>query len=139
MKLYSTLLIICLLAIGTLTAAGADTTDTIANESAGITDQVLLQRALKSAGDSDVIIDRVTLPPNTELARRWHPGQMFVYVMDGTIMVAADGADETIATAGDLLEIPYKQVYSARTTNTATSLLIFRIHDANQPIRVMMD
>ena len=139
MKLHSTLLLIGLLGIAGTTATVADTSDTGMNESPEITDQVLLQRGLQIAEGKDVIIDRVELPPNTMLPRRWHPGEMFVYVMEGTVIVSPEGDSETTATTGNLLEIPYKQVYSARTADAGALLLIVRIHDANQPVRVMVD
>ena len=99
----------------------------------------LLNRRLQLAEGKDVIIDRVSLPPNTELSKRWHPGETFVYVMQGAIEVTPEAAAEMRAGEGELLEVPYRQTYSARTTEAGASLLMFRIHDADQPKRIMVD
>ena len=96
----------------------------------------LLKRGLEVAPGKDVIIDRVTLQPNITLSRRWHPGEMFVYVMKGSVFVSPDGKDEIIAKQGDVIDVPFKQVYSARTSDAGAQLLLFRVHEAGQPIRV---
>ena len=98
----------------------------------------LLKRGLEVAPGKDVIIDLVTLPPNTTLSRRWHPGEMFLYVMKGTVMVSPDGKDEIVGKKGNVVDIPFKQVYAARTSADGAQLLLFRIHEAGQPIRVKM-
>jgi hypothetical protein len=96
----------------------------------------LLKRNLEVAPGTDMIIDRVTLPPNITLSRRWHPGEMFVYVMKGSVVVSPDGKGEIVGKKGDLIDVPLKQVYAARTSEDGAQLLLFRVHEAGQPIRV---
>ena len=110
-----------------------------ANEDPEIVDQVLLNRGLQVARGKDVIVDRVTLPPNTVLPKRWHPGEMFVYVIDGSVILSPNGQGDVLGTKGEVVEVPFRQVYSARTDNEGAQLLIFRVHVANQPVRVMVD
>jgi quercetin dioxygenase-like cupin family protein len=98
----------------------------------------LLKRGLEVAKGMDVIIDRVTLPPNTTLSRRWHPGEMFVYVMKGVITVSPDAKGEIVGKQGNVIDVPFKQVYAARTSDEGAQLLLFRVHQAGQPIRVKM-
>lgn len=99
----------------------------------------LLKRALEIAPGTDVIIDRVTLPPNISLSRRWHPGEMFAYVLNGSVTVSPDGKKEIVGKKGDVIDVPFKQVYAARTNGDGAQLLLFRVHQAGQPIRVKME
>jgi len=136
MKTYTTATLICVLVLAGMTGYAASTPG---DNDSGITDQVLLNQDLQVAPGRDVIVDRVSLPPNAVLPRRWHPGEMFVYVMAGNVIVSPDGEDETVATAGDLITVPFKKVYSARTSDDGAQLVIFRVHESNQPIRVLVD
>ena len=99
----------------------------------------LLKRGLEVAPGTDVIIDRVTLPPNTTLSRRWHPGEMFVYVMKGTVVLSPDGKGEIVGKKGVVVDVPFKQVYAARTNDDGAQVLLFRIHEAGQPLRVKVE
>ena len=63
----------------------------------------LLQRGLEVTPGTDVIIDRVSLPPNITLSRRWHPGEMFVYVMKGSVVVSPDGKGEIVGKQGNVV------------------------------------
>ena len=101
--------------------------------------ETLLKRGLEVAPGTDVIIDRVTLPPNTTLSRRWHPGEMFVYVLKGSVVVSPDGKGEIVSKKGDVIDVPFKQVYAARTNDDGAQLLLFRVHEARQPIRVKIE
>jgi len=104
----------------------------------GSTVNTLLNRGLDVAPGTDVIIDRVTLSPNITLSRRWHPGEMFVYVMQGAVVVVPDGKGEIDGKQGDVIDVPFKQVYAARTNDEGAQLLLFRVHEAGKPIRTKM-
>jgi len=112
------------------TAKGA-TTETVVD--------TLLKRGLEVAPGKDVIIDHIILPPNTTLSRRWHPGEMFVYVLKGSVVVSPDGKGEIVGKKGDVVDVPFKQVYAARTNDDGAQLLLFRVHEAGQPIRVRIE
>lgn len=101
--------------------------------------KTLLKRSLAVAQDTDVIVDRVTLPPNATLSRRWHPGEMFIYVMEGDVVLSEDGRNEIVGKTGDLVEVPFKQVYAARTNGEGAQVLLFRVHKSGRPIRTLLD
>jgi quercetin dioxygenase-like cupin family protein len=101
--------------------------------------ETLLKRGLEVAPGKDVIIDHITLPNNTTLSRRWHPGEMFVYVLKGSVVVSPDGKGEIVSKKGDVIDVPFKQVYAARTNDDGAQLLLFRVHEARQPIRVKIE
>lgn len=101
----------------------------------GITLNTLLAKKLDVAENSDVIIDAVKFPPHSSIAKRWHPGELFVYVNKGSIVVSIDGEEAKVGTRGDLIEIPFKKLYTAHTNNEGAELTLFRVHQSGQPIR----
>jgi len=112
---------------------------TVKDATTGTVVDTLLKRRLEVAPGTDVIIDRVSLPPNTTLSRRWHPGEMFVYVMEGSVVVSPDGQGEIVGKQGDVVDVPFRQGYAARTSDDGAQLLLLRIHEAGQPIRVKLE
>ena len=86
--------------------------------------ETLLKRGLEVAPGKDVIID---------------PGEMFVYVLKGSVVVSPDGKGEIVSKKGDVIDVPFKQVYAARTNDDGAQLLLFRVHEARQPIRVKIE
>jgi quercetin dioxygenase-like cupin family protein len=135
MKPYATLLLVSTIGLASASGhaeppAGPETSDVV--------DDTLLNRSLEVAQGTDVIVDRVSLPPNTFLPRRFHPGEIFVYVMAGSVVLSLDGKPEIIGNKGEVVEVPLRTVYTARTTDEGAQLLIFRVNEAGQPVRVMV-
>ena len=122
-----------------LTGVAGHAESTAKNATTGSVVDTLLKRSLEVAPGKDVIIDRVTLAPNVSLSRRWHPGEMFAYVLSGSVVVFPDGKKKIIGKKGDVIDVPFKQVYAARTNGDGAQLLLFRVHEAGQPIRVKME
>lgn len=136
MKTYAALILVVLLG---LACTKGFATDIDVGPNTDIVDQILLNRSLLIAAQKAVIIDRVSLPPDTTLSRRWHPGEMFVYVIDGTVVIALDDLPDIVGNTGELIEIPLRHVYSARTNDKGAQLVIFRIHEADKPMRVLVE
>ena len=64
---------------------------------------------------------------------------MFVYILEGSVVVSLDGKGDTVAAIGQLVTVPFKQVYAARTSEDGAELVIFRVHEANQPVRFLAE
>jgi hypothetical protein len=122
-----------------LTAMTGHTDPAAKGETTGTEVNTLLKRGLEVAKGADVIIDRVTLPPNSTLSRRWHPGEMFAYVIKGSVVVTPDDKDEMVGNPGDVIDVPLKQVYAAHTNSDGAQLLLFRVHESGKPIRTKME
>ena len=54
----------------------------------------LLRSQLAGAEGIEVIVSRVTIPPNTSLPRHWHPGEEFAYVLEGTVTLWQKGKED---------------------------------------------
>jgi hypothetical protein len=59
--------------------------------------------------------------------------------MKGSVVVTPDGKDEIVGKPGDVIDVPFKQVYAAHTNSDGAQLILFRIHEAGQPIRTKVE
>ena len=96
----------------------------------------LLSTELEGVKDTDVVVSRVTIPPNTSLPKHWHPGEEFAYVLDGSVTLWQKGKRNVKGKKGDLVKVSLKQVHTAITGDEGVELLVFRVHERGQPERI---
>ena len=99
----------------------------------------LLRAELEGAIGTEVIVSRVTVPPNSSLPIHWHPGEEFGYVLSGRVTLWQDGKPDENYVAGEAVKIPMKQIHTATTQDEGATLLVFRIHEMGEPERVLVD
>jgi quercetin dioxygenase-like cupin family protein len=102
----------------------------------GLKLETLLKAVLEGVDGTEVIVSRVTIPPNTSLPKHWHPGEEFAYILEGSATLWQDGKDDVIAKPGDVFKVPLKQVHTAFTNGEGVTILVFRVHEKGQPERV---
>ena len=105
----------------------------------GVKLENLLRAELEGVKDTEVIVSRVTVPPNSSLPRHWHPGEEFAYVIEGTVTLWQKGKDDVVGKAGDVMKVPLKQVHTALTTDEGATILVFRVHEKGKPERVLAE
>lgn len=101
--------------------------------------ETLMKEKLEGLPGTEVILSKVEIPPNTTLPRHWHPGEEFVYVQAGSVILWQEGKAETVFSAGDAAKVPLKQVHTAITGNEGVSLVVFRVHEHGKPERVIVE
>ena len=99
----------------------------------------LMTTKLQGLADREVIVSKVSVPPHTQLPRHWHPGEEFAYMLEGSVTLWQQGKPDSIARQGDLVAIPLKQVHTIHTADEGAVILVFRVHKAGQPQRVLVD
>ena len=99
----------------------------------------LMEEELVGAEGTEVVLSHVVLPPRFTLPKHWHPGEEFVYVMKGSLTLWQERAEDITVRAGDALKVPYKVVHTVRTGDEGVSLVIFRVHEAGQPERILVE
>ncbi len=99
----------------------------------------LLREALEGVPDTEIIVSRVTIPANTSLPKHWHPGEEFVYVLEGSATLWQEGKEDELYQAGEAFKIPLKQVHTAITGDEGVTALVFRVHETGKPERVMAE
>jgi quercetin dioxygenase-like cupin family protein len=101
--------------------------------------ETLLKEVLEGVDGTEVIVSRVTIPPNTSLPKHWHPGEEFAYILEGKVTLWQKGVDDIVGKQGDVVKVPLKQVHTAITKDEGATILVFRVHEQGQPERVPVE
>ena len=97
--------------------------------------QTLLQAALSGVEGKEVIIKHFAIPPGFVGGRHFHPGPVFVYVLEGELTVETEGKTETYG-AGQLYPEQLNTVMQGKNLSTSDDLelLVFQVGDIGKPM-----
>src|SRR5687767_13728711 len=84
----------------------------------------------------EVIVSDVVIPPNGQVARHFHPGEEFLYLIEGTAIHVEEGKPDLSLTAGDSYAIPPRAIHSPKGGPEGARAIVFRVHVAGQPERL---
>jgi len=101
--------------------------------------ETLLSAQLDDVEDTEVIVSRVVIPPNTALPKHWHPGEEFAYVLEGSVILWRDGKPDLTASKGEIGKVSLKEIHTAMTTDHGAELLVFRVHKLGSPERILVE
>jgi len=101
--------------------------------------ETLLSAELEGVEGIEVIVSRVTVPPNTALPKHWHPGEEFAYVLEGSGVLWQEGKEDVPVKTGEAVKVPLKQVHTAITGDEGATFLVFRVHEKGKPERVPVE
>ena len=99
----------------------------------------LLRDQIQGAKGKEVIVSRVSFPPDTQLAWHWHPGEEFFYVMEGSVTLKRRGEADQVSQAGDAKKIGAEVIHTGVTGAEGAELVIFRVHSSGEPERYLVD
>ncbi len=99
----------------------------------------MLRAPITAADGLEVIISDVVIPPEGTVPRHYHPGEEFVYVIEGSAVHIEDGKAEQIVEAGDTLVIPPGAVHSPRGGPAGARAIVFRVHVAGEEERTLVE
>lgn len=98
----------------------------------------LMRSQLGRVANTEVIVSRVTLPPNAVLPTHGHPGEEFAYVIAGSVTLRQKGKKDIAGRTGDVVKVPLEQVHSAIAGERGATILVFRVHESGKPERVLI-
>lgn len=98
--------------------------------------ETLLKTQLEGVEGTEVIVSKVYIPANTSLPKHWHPGEEFVYILEGSVTLWQKGKENITGNMGEIIKVPLKQVHTGITGSDGVSLLVFRVHEQGKPERV---
>ncbi len=86
----------------------------------------------------EVIVQLVEFSPGATSGKHYHPGHETFYVLEGSGIVEVEGKAPLPVNPGSSGHIPAKQVHEGKNASTTgpLKLLVFRIHEKDQPITV---
>ena len=96
----------------------------------------VLTAPITVGGELGVIISDVVIPPNGQVARHCHPGQEFLYLVEGSAIHVEHGKPDLPLKPGDAYVIPAGAIHSPIGGPQGARAVVFRIHVEGQPERV---
>lgn len=99
----------------------------------------LLRDSIGLAEDVEVVMSYVEVPKNSTLPTHWHPGEEFVYMLEGGGEVFFNDGSSRVVRAGDVAKVPLKFVHRFSTTEQSARMIVFRVHEKGQPDRVLVE
>lgn len=97
---------------------------------------MMLRAPITISEGLEVIISDVIIPPNVGVPRHYHPGEEFVYVIEGYAVHEEEGKPDQILKKGDAYVIPPEAVHSPRGGPEGARAIVFRVHVEGKPERV---
>ncbi len=96
----------------------------------------MLRAPITAAPELEVLISDVIIPPGQEVPRHYHPGEEFVYVIEGSAIHVEEGKDDALIEAGDAMVIAPEAVHAPRGGPNGARAIVFRVHLEGQPERI---
>lgn len=123
----------CLVACSTL--PDADTTPVLRNQLPPGSNQVL-RAPIAAAPNLEVIVSDVIIPPGATVPKHFHPGEEFVYVIEGSAVHVEEGKADRLLSAGDAITIAPQTVHSPKGGESGARAIVFRVHVKDAPERI---
>ena len=108
-------------------------------ETGGLSMKTLASGKLARVEDTEYVVSRVVIPPDTKMPLHWHPGEEFAFVIRGEVTVLFQGQAPQVFREGEVGKVPLKQVHTAQTGELGADLLVFRVHEQGEPERVLVE
>jgi len=99
---------------------------------------LMLRGPITISDDLEVIISDVVIPAGATVPRHYHPGEEFVYVIEGSAVHVEAGKPDQILSAGDAYVIPPEAEHAPRGGPDGARAIVFRVHKAGLPERINM-
>ncbi len=99
----------------------------------------LMTSQLELVEGTEIVVSHVEIPANTTLPKHWHPGEEFVYVLEGSEVLWQKDKPDVHLKKGDVFKVPLKQIHTAKTGEEGVTALVFRVHEKGQPVRVNVE
>lgn len=96
----------------------------------------IIRAPLSNATGLEAIVADVVIPANAALAAHSHPGQEFLYLIEGSTTLIEDGQAERVLKAGESYVIPAGTIHAAKSGPQGTRAIVFRVHAEGAPISI---
>lgn len=96
----------------------------------------VLRSPLSGMAGVEVIVSDVVIPPNSQVARHYHPGEEFLYLIEGSAIHIEEGKADLPLNAGDSYTIPPRAIHAPKGGPDGARAIVFRVHVAGQPERI---
>ena len=98
----------------------------------------LLKMAVAGVDGKEVIIAHLNAPPGFVSSKHFHPGQVFIYVLEGAVTIEMEGDAPLKLGPGDVFqETPGRPMVGRNLSSThGFKVVVFQIGDTGKPLMV---
>ncbi len=98
----------------------------------------LVQTPLPGVEGKKVIIKHLDIPPGFVGGKHFHPGPVFIYVLEGEFTIETEEVGRQTIKAGELYQEGIRRPMRGRNLSTtdALKLLVFQVGDAGKPMMI---
>ena len=96
----------------------------------------MLRAPIQAAPGLEVIISDVIIPPNASVPWHHHPGEEYVYVIEGSAIHREAGQADMVLKAGETYAIRPNAKHSPVGGPNGARAIVFRVHVKGQPERI---
>lgn len=98
----------------------------------------VLRSKVRVADNLEVIISNVFIPPGVVVPRHYHPGEEFLYVVQGSAVQVEEGQADRELVAGDAYVIPPEAIHAPYGGPDGAHAIVFRLHVEGQEERYLV-
>ena len=98
----------------------------------------LLRTKIRAADNIEIIVASVFLPPGVEVPRHYHPGEEFLYVVQGSAVHVEEGQENRELKAGEAYVIPPEVIHEPYGGPDGAHAIVFRIHIEGEEERYLV-
>lgn len=95
-----------------------------------------LRAPVSAAPDLEVIVSDVIIPAGSQVPPHYHPGEEFLYLIEGSARHIVKGESERMLTAGASAVIPPNAIHAPIGGPEGARAIVFRVHVKGQPERI---
>lgn len=101
-------------------------------------ESILLKQPLKGIEGKEATVVIIEVPPGFQTPPHIHPGDLFVYVLEGAIEVELEGGEKLAASAGEVIYEPPNHPMIGRNASSSEGarILIFQVGDKGKPLTI---
>ncbi|MEL6830164.1 MAG: cupin domain-containing protein [Pseudomonadota bacterium] len=99
----------------------------------------MLRAPITGVEGIEVLISDVVIPAGATVPSHYHPGEEFVYVIEGSAIHVEEGKEDQLIEAGEAFVIPPEAIHSPRGGPDGGRAIVFRVHKEGQPERILTD
>ena len=98
----------------------------------------VLRSKVRVADNLEVIISNVFIPSGAQVPRHYHPGEEFLYVVQGSAVHVEEGQADRVLMAGDAYVIPPEAIHAPYGGPNGGHAIVFRLHVEGQEERYLV-
>jgi len=98
----------------------------------------VLRSKVRVAGNLEVIIANVFIPPGAVVPRHYHPGEEFLYMVQGSAVQVEEGQADLEVKAGEAYVIPPEAIHAPYGGPDGGHAIVFRLHVEGQEERYLV-